>query len=244
MYYNPNVIINRLEQALGMNFYEVCHYIAEANVNLKDEEISKYLGNKYLKDKPGAREKLLLLKKKLKEGTRHKVEDFLEGYTFNGDIDRYRFEPQTIVYFKNYISVLKIKCNNLIKIIDGIIEKKIPKEVLESLDINLDDHGQILMSDIDRLIDPFIFNFNKLRDMVERANNLDTYFDFKISLDLMRHEAAYEAELYPRETLQNSNYEIEGEKGFIPYTKRQKLALRREEKRIVSSICDTFKNLK
>ena len=217
MYYNPNIIINKLEQIIGLNYYEICHYIAEANVNLTDEEISKYIGNKYIEEMP--------------EG----IGSFKE---------KYQFEPYTVVYFKNYINVLKTKCNNLIKIVDGIVDRKILSDTLVKLDIVLNNQGNIQMSDVTRIVEPFVFNFNKLRDMVERANNLDTYLDFKISLDNVQKKGYSESELYPSEDLQNSHFEFEGEEGFIPYTKEQKLVLKKKEDELVMNMCDVYKNLK
>lgn len=233
MYYNPRIIVNKIEQALKMNFYEICHYIVEANVSLTPETISKNMQDKYLNEKPGDEERLKKLRKMLYKGFK-KREDFTLEYKLQLETANYFFNPDTLNYFINYISVLKIKCNNIIKIIDGLLENNLSEDVLNELDIKLDKKGNILMSDITRLTEPLIYNFKKLKYIVDKANNIETYAKFKVSLDKVSNED----ELYPSDELQNSNYEIDGEEGFIPFTKHQKKLLKTKEKEIVSSLCD------
>lgn len=217
MYYSPDTIIKKLEQQLNLDYYEICHFIVSSCVNLTDEEISLYLEMKYIEEMPEGMGK------------------------FN---EEYKFDSKNVLYFKKYIYILKSKCINLIKIIDGIVDRKIPKEKLGKLDIILNERGNILMSDILRITEPFVFNFNKLVNMVDRANNIDTYLDFKLSFDNVYKNNLFASELYPRDDLQNSYFEFEGEEGYIPYTEKQKKYLRKKENEIVSSICDIYKNLK
>ena len=237
MRYDPNVIINRLEQALGINYNDIYHYLTEVDVKLKDEDISKFLGDKYLKDNPK-------IKKTKKKNSSKSSEELVEKFKEDLDYEKYRFEPYTLQYFKNYISILKNKCFNLIKIIDGIINKSIPSDVLKELDIKLDKKGNVLMSDVERIITPFIYNFIKLQELDKKANDLKTYLVFKISLDDVYKNGNSEDELYPRDNLQNRHFEIEGENGYIPYTEKQKKLIKKEERKILETMCDVVKNLK
>ena len=210
--------------------------------------IKRFLDSKYFDERPGAKEKLdnlnARLKNRKRNGLMENANDFAERFSLYLDFDKYKFEPYTLEYFKNYISVLRNKCDTLLRIIEGLIDKTIPKYILEEFDIELNDDGLILSSDMARLIKPFIYNFTRLNDYVDKANNLNTYLDYKVSLDYVYRSGLSENDIYPKDELQNSHYEFEGEEGFIPYTDKQKKLMRKRENEMITSMCDVVKNLK
>ena len=231
MYCSPSIIIGILQNRLNLSYDEIITTINNFNVNLEE--------------RPGAKQKLEELNARLSRGyaTTNQI-DYAERMNLYSDFTKYQFEPFTLEYFINYIGILKEKCFLIISIIDGLIDQSLPKTILEDLDINLSNANYISMTDIYRLIDPLIYNFEKLRDMTKRANQYETYLTFKLSLDSIYEQGLYEEDLYPRKELQNSNYELDGEEGYIPYTDNQKKLMRKKENEIVNSMCDIEKNLK
>ena len=244
MYNDPSMIINILEERLGLKYESIIKIINDANVNIKERDVKRFLDNKYMESHPDARSRLEKLNAKLSNRRKGSIDEFSERFSLYLDFDKYKFEPYTLKYFVNYITILKNKCNDIIKIIDGLVDGTIPKFILEDLDINLNYDNCILLSDINRLIEPLIYNYELLLDYVKRANNFNTYLDYKISLDTVYKNGLSEVELYPSEELQNSLYEFNGEDGYIPYTEKQKKLIRKRENEMITSMCDIVKNLK
>jgi len=240
MYYNPSVIVNKLEQELRLNYDDIVHYVATARVRVNEKKIKSYLDKRFQNENSELKEKVDKI-----ELSNNKTSGQISAKGINELISyKYYFEPYTLEYFKKTVRIYKKKCNNIIKIINGIIDGNIPREILQELDIKVSKNGNIIMSDILRLTEPLVYNFNRLKETVQRANKLETYYEYKLSLDSIRNNESNVEVIYPSEELQNIHYEFEGERGFVPYTKQQKLLLKKQEETIVSSICDVYKNLK
>lgn len=239
MYYNPNIIIKMLKNSLNESYYEINDFVNKASVKLKEKDIKKFLEDKYLESHPKIKEEKERLKNK------KDIDSETKKFAINLEYGKYKYEPYTLEYFNKYIEILKKKCINLIKIIDGITEETISKDVLKELDINLDENGNILMFDVLRLTEPFIYNYNELKKMVERANNLNTYLEFKLSLDYVYRNGFSENELYPLEKLQDEHEEMfsKSKEGYIPLTEKQKELLRKIDEENTKSMCDLIKSL-
>ena len=244
MYCNANKIIEILQNRLELDYDLLIKSINDANIYLKERDIKNFLDRKFFEENPEAKKELDQLNYNLSTGIKECIESGSKRYELYLNFRKYQFEPYTLEYFENYIGVLKNKCNNIIRIIDGIIDKTLPKYILEDLDISLNDNGCILKNDINRLVEPLIYNYKELMEMVVKANDLKTYLNFKMSLDNVYKSGSSEDELYPLEELQNSLFEINGEDGYIPYTKKQKKLIRKKENDIIKLMCDDFKNLK
>ena len=246
MYYNTNIIIKLIKENLNLSYYEINRYIEKADVKLKSNEIKNYLEENYIKKHPGAKERLIRYRndKKNENGFR-RDKDFVEMFMLELEFESQMYDPYTLEYFKKYINILKKKCNNLIRIIDGLIDETIPPELLKELDINLDENGNILMDDVLRISKPFIYNFNELKEMVNKANSLETYLNFKISLDDVYRNGFSEDELYPGEKLQDEYAEMfsKSKNGYIPLTEKQKKLSRKKENEYILAMCDIVKNM-
>ena len=248
MYFDPKMIIDMLQEELGLSYQDIIKHLNNATVIVKERDIKRFLDSKYYDEKPGVKEKVETLNNRLKNRKKYGLINnpnyFSEKFSLYVDFDKYKFEPYTLEYFKNYISILRNKCDTLLKIIEGIIDGTIPKYVLEEFDIELNDDNLILSSDMNRLIKPFIYNFVKLNEVLEKANDLNTYLDYKVSLDYVYSKGLSENDIYPKDELQNSYYEFDGEDGFIPYTDKQKKLIKKKENEIMRYICDAENNLK
>ena len=226
MYYNPKSIITIIKDELELSYYEINDYINKAEVKLKEKDIKSFLKEKYL-------EKHLnkTSKKKINKDGFKSNEDFVNDFMLGLELTKYKYEPYTLEYFKKSIDIYKKKCSNLIKIIDGIIEQTIPNEILVDLDIKLNKDGYILKSDIIRLVNPFVYNFNKLTEFVEKANDLNAYMEHKLSLEYLYRNDISEKEIYPYEELQiKHNHEfLLNKNGYIPLTEKQKKLIRKKD---------------
>ena len=228
-----------LKNSLNESYYEINNFINKASVRLKEKDIKKYLEDKYLDNHPNIKEE----KERLKN--RKDIDSETKKFAINLEYGKYKYEPYTLEYFNKYIEILKKKCINLIKIIDGITEETISKDVLKELDINLDENGNILMADVLRLTKPFIYNYNELKKMTDRANNLNTYLEFKLSLDYVYRNGFSENELYPLEKLQDEHEEMfsKSKEGYVPLTENQKLLLRKKDEEYLRSMCNIIENI-
>ena len=236
MYFHSSIIIKKIKTDLDLSYYEINRFIEKAEVNLKSNEIKKYLEEKYLEEK------------KLKKNYYKDIiysNYYVRRLELELEYGKYKFKPYTLEYFKKYINILKKKCINLIKIIDGLTNGTISPELLKELDISLDENGNILMSDVLRITNPFIYNFNELKEMVNKANNLETYLDFKISLDDVYRNGFSEVELYPSEKLQDENAEMfsKGKDGYIPLTEKQKILSKKKEDEYILAMCNIVKKM-
>ena len=244
MYKNPKYLVDVLTSELNIDFNDIFNKLNSFDVYIKERDIKRFLDNKFYEENPDIKVKTDKLNLDITSDIYDNVSNYGDRFVLFLKFDKYRFEPYTLDYFKNYICILKEKCMIIYKIIEGLIDKTIPKYILENLDINLDENGNILMTDILRLTKPFIYNFQKLSDFTTRANKLETYLDFKLSLDRLCKEDINENELYPSNNLQNEDYLLNGEDGYIPYTEKQKTLIKKREEEALRNMCDLFKNLK
>lgn len=111
--------------------------------------------------------------------------------------------------------------NNLLMINE---KKEVPSEFflkLNELDITIDESGNILYSDIRRIVDTIIYNFNDLCEMLEKANDINTYLNFKEYYRIK----TMQGELFPSEEVQILNFEYSELMEFIPLTEKQRKLL-------------------
>ena len=110
-------------------------------------------------------------------------------------------------YFQSYTNILKGKILLIVDYLKKISEhntSSIEKE-LKMLDITLDEFGNISLEDVERLINTLTSNLKDLCDKINRANNLETYLNFKLSRNFLYQSASQEIELYPYEMQQIIN---------------------------------------
>lgn len=231
MYYVPTIMYKIIENNLNINMYDVREKIDSSKVNLTEDEIKEYLDKRLMIENPNLKE---IMKKNLESKNGElDVKSAVDRIMAQLEYRRYEYIPYTYKYYNNYIRILRNKCNNLLKIMDGIVDNTISKEVLSKLDINLDENGNILGSDVVRLTEPFIYNYKELVKKHTEGNILHTYLHNKISLDDIFRKGLTEQELYPKEELQENNidaYESYGRvNGDIPLTNNQKKLLKSKQ---------------
>ena len=228
MYYFPTIMYQIIENRLSLRMNEIRKIVDSSKIKLTEEEIKEYLDKRLMIENPNLKE---IMKKNLEgENNELDVESAVERFMAQLEYRRYEYLPYTYKYYNNYIRILKNKCNNILKIMDGIADNTINQEVLNELDINLDEKGNILGSDVVRLTEPFIYNYKELVKKHNEGNILHTYLHNKISLDDIFRKGLTEQELYPKEELQENNINLyesfDRVNGSIPLTNNQKKLLK------------------
>ena len=251
--YNPRYLITILESSLENNFDAIKAQVASSKVTVNETQIQEYLDQRLEEENPELKkriEKRILEHKNNREQSNNfynkgqiffdwqpltdkEIEESSERFADDVAIVRYNFEPYTLKYFNKYINIVKSKLLTLLDIIEKIGDKNISsiQDVMNMLDIVLDENGNITKDDIVRLLTPTIYNYEKLNEMVKRANDLSTYLTFKMSKHSLLKEGLSESEIYPSEHLQNHDlYGFNGQDN-VPLSKRQEQNRREEERK-------------
>ena len=249
MYYNPNVIINKLEKKLEVNYDDIKKNIKKLKIKLTEETIKSYLDKRFEEENPELKN---LFDNPIDNSdkphcywTEQDIKNEANKLEIEQSSEKYVYTPYTLEYYKRLVTIYKTKCKNLIKLIDGLVDGSISKWTLSELDINLSKNGNVLMSDISRILTPLIYNYNKLKETVAEGNNLETYYVKKLSLDRLYKDGLSEDDLYPSDELQDEYSELSQlQEGFIPYTENQKVLVKKKEDDMIIAMCDIYKNLK
>ena len=151
---------------------------------------------------------------------------------------RYCFEPYTLEYFKKYTTIVRNKIHLLLNLIEKIGHKdsQTIQDVLADLDIVLDENGNILKSDIIRLITPTVDNINDLNAQLSKANDLSTYLTFKISKSSLYKDGFSEKEIYPSQAIQIKDLYCDDMPGNVKLSERQQQALKEDQGKVMKKI--------
>lgn len=124
----------------------------------------------------------------------------------------YKYNPNTLEYLKNYISIIQYKVLSLFDIIEKLSLKKLSliNKKLISLDIKLNESKDINKEDIMRLIIPTVYNYQLYQEKICQINDLNTYLQNIEKLD------------YPSYHLQSQGL------GNVPLSKEQEEIKRRK----------------
>lgn len=235
---NPNIISILVTDGLkDTTFYEMINIINSATIEITEDDVKMYLKNNMNKNHPGLIEELEILKNMyenidfycMSETEEKKLLDLnIKIKEYEAKISKYKYNPFSYKYFKIYIVILKRKLMSLIEIYNNLLmineKKEVPSEFflkLNELDITIDESGNILYSDIRRIVDTIIYNFNDLCEMLEKANDINTYLNFKEYYRIK----TMQGELFPSEEVQILNFEYSELMEFIPLTEKQRKLL-------------------
>lgn len=238
-YYSPRALIVILEGEMGNSFGNIKNFVKNASINITSEQIVEFLNTTFEQENPELKKRIDNWKKSQTSGeilfNEEQIEDIINSREeFIDDISasRYAFTPYSLEYFKKYVKILKSKLLLILNIIENISNKKsdLISEQLSDLDINLDNGGNILKEDIIRLILPTIFNLNKLKEKVTKANNVATYLEFKESEELI-YKRGFSEGPYPPVTIQVNSLDGNYNQGNVPLSENQKEILREKREK-------------
>lgn len=215
MYKDPQELLTVLNNTLKQHNIEmtlgfIIGMLESADVYLNEDIIKKYIEVKK--------------KENFKEQDTNNM-SFGQKFIFDFNNLKYEYEPYTLYYYKKTINSLKRRCFKFVKLIESIVNKDTNKEELQRYDITIDSEGNILSTDILRIINPFLYNLKTLIDKTVEANELNTYIYHKINKQILEIEGIKEQDLYPKDELQPSDkkYIPLDVNGYIPYTNKQKI---------------------
>lgn len=238
------------EIKLGMSFVELERFIEECEISVTEDEIKKFLNKKRNENYTGSKvssknngSSILIQEDTTSEELEKTVKDALNYQCCS-------FDPYTLEYFKKYVAILKVKCSNLLKILDYLDKRKsmeISKDewkALVDLDIHVNEEGNVYCEDINRLCEAIIYNINDLYKKVQEGNNLNTYLDFKISKEQLGRDGIFGEDLYPSEEIQIKDVTRGNLPEFIALTEKQKVELKKENLRNFSKFLDIINKSK
>ena len=248
-YYLEPFLIKRIiidETKIGMTFVELKKFIEECEITISADEIIECMNKKReekysqleLENKTNSKISPVSLLEDV--NVEEKAQDFVNELVAY----KYRFEPFTLEYFKKYVSILKIKCLNLLKLLEYLDKRKsmeISKDewkVILDLDIHVNEEGNVYWEDINRLSEAMVYNILDLYEKVKKGNDPSTYLDFKISKEKLYRDGVFESEIYPRKEIQLKDTIMGSSKEFIALTEKQKEKIRAEELENFSSWLD------
>lgn len=224
-YLNPKLMIEIIEEKLGV--VDIKCFMKEELPNLKieldEDQIVDFLNQKFEIENNELYQKVNSDDYN-PDDTERMINDLM--------CEKYIFEPYSLKYFNKNIAIYREKSQRLFNLITNIIdaknknflEKSALLEQLNEYDIKVDGNGNIYYDDIDRLVEPFVYNLDHMLEKLEEVNNFDTYLNFNISKEKIYEYGMDEDELYPKERLQ-LNEPAENEDGFIPLSNKQLLIL-------------------
>lgn len=239
----PSVLISLLEDLMNMSIDELKKIVNEAEVNVTEDEIKKYLSDVFSKENPELKSRIEKRSKQEKRPvnliklTAEDIKNSAENFIDELNSYKYTFKPYTLEYFKKYISIVKRKSQLLLHLIEKIGKKQFfeVQEEIQILDIQLDEKGNIFCGDIIRLIKPTKYNIDDLKEKVSIANDLQTYSSDRLY--------KYNTSSFPELALQSNNLYNDGIKGNVPLSKNQRDEISEEEDRRIANTAKIIVNM-
>lgn len=247
IYIDSKHIISILESIMKKNIEDIKNDLENKKITITDDEIRKYLNKVFEEEKPELKKRIET--QKVKQGvvdlltvTNEQIKESTQRFIDDIESKRYKFEPYTLKYYKKYTTIVRQKALLLISLIEAIGSKNTINfdKLLKSIDITLDENGNILKDDIYRLIEPTIYNINKLNKKVDEANNLETYLNNKLSLYQIYKNGMTEDELYPSKSIQIHNLYYSDLDGNVALSENQKKNLQEEESKRIKLVINLF----
>lgn len=210
------------EIKLGMSFVELERFIEECEISVTEDEIKKFLDKKRSENYIGLKvnsknngSSILIQEDTTSEELEKTVKDALNYQCCS-------FDPYTLEYFKKYVAILKVKCLNLLEILDYL-------EKIKSMKISKDEWDVLVDLDI---------------HVNEEENNLNTYLDFKNSKEQLGRDGIFGEDLYSSEEIQVKDVTRGNSPEFIALTEKQKVELKKENLRNFSKFLDIINKSK
>lgn len=236
-YYDSKVVISILEDILDKPINEIKKDVNDSRITVTREQIESYLEQKFIEEDTELKKRIESPRPKrssnIAKWTEQDIEDSSQEFIDDISVGRYCFEPYTLEYFNRYTAIVRNKANLLLNLIEKIGNKdgQTIQEVLTDLDIILDENGNILKSDIIRLITPTVYNINELNEKLSKANDLSTYLTFKMSKHSLYRYGLSEGEVYPSQSIQIKDLYYDYIQGNVRLSENQKTILREEQSR-------------
>lgn len=215
-------------------------FVNGANITITEDEIKEFLDKKFEEENPELIKRMETPRKStgiinLCKASVDAIITSTERLKDELEAGRYYFEPYSLKYYKEYISILKEKLQTLFAVLNDIKKcksEKISEEAekrLIDLDFHINSKGNIYFKDAERLADAIIYNVNDLREKVQAGNNLETYLAFKESEHSLMKDDVWPCEIYPRKEIQVKDRYYAHRPGFIALSEEQQTQVQKEE---------------
>lgn len=196
---SPDNVIIMLETELGMTCDETIHSVINSEITVTEAGIKRYIRAEY------------------------------------NQTDTSSYAEYTLNYYKKVVKIYKSRIAELLNIIGNMnrakngndIAKRHLKEIGKKYDLMINEYGHIYYKDLDRILNPLIYNIRKLRLILARANEINNYYSHCIDLDALKASGFKEENLYPADHLLEELGETPDD-GMISLTDRQKREILRK----------------
>ncbi len=250
-YVDPKFMSLYIEDKFGINLKQLNEKIMGSKMELDDIDIIMNLRIRFNEKYPDVFDR-----NKLREDYKNKkldnvrissdYEDYMNDFVFKPEVSfkdklitkEYEFSNLTYECYKQSIDVLKEKSVNLLFIISKLSDKDIEeiKSYIKDFDILLNDNLDINEDDVMRLLKPTIYNISKLFELVDNANNYETYVNNKTS-----RISFYEKIPDSRLQVKNLEYDNLNFDGYIALSDRQKEKLSEKDRKTFIKVMDVLK---
>ncbi len=232
--YDSNILITILEDIMGKTIKQLKHLVQGLQIVVTEKQIIENLKVQFEKENSE-------LKRRAETGSLIE-DDAWQQFDDEIVMMKYHFNPKTLEYLKKYTDIIRRKASELLNIIEQVGSKDIQSinDTLIDYDIKVE-NGYISKCDIMRLITPMVYNIYTLEKKIIFANDLSTYLTFKRTEHSYMGNEISECEIYPSESLQVKNLEVDYEDGNIRLSQNQEKVLKESYQKI---FVNTFQFLK
>ncbi len=229
--YVRKCLLDSKEIADGYTFEQIQEFCENEEIKVNEEMIVEFLNKKAEEDGVDMSETVAssgwvdLTAKNSDSLIKRSVENFKKHLQQS----KYQFNAIDLRYFKDCFKIYKEKCFKLCEIIEmlrGRIE--VDAELLKSLDLSYN-ADYVSSEDIERIVNPLIYNFSKAIETYYKSNNLNTYLTTTIDEHGMAVDGVSYWEIIPSKELQIKSGMVLNNKGFVELTEKQKQQLKNEQ---------------
>lgn len=234
-YYAPHYIVMILESILGCSISDARRDAVCNRIVVYSSQIEEFLDKQFEKENPELKRRLYDFHSKTGRLKKAEIDSASQHFFDWVSASKYHFDPYTLEYFIRYSQIVRNKILLLLNIIQKIGYRRIDaiKDYVDDLDLHFDSRGYILKDDIIRLVIPTVFNIGELKEIVSKANDLDTYLHFKLSIDSLSRLGCSLDDLCPAKSLQIKSLDRGAVSGNVPLSLGQRKEIEEEEKRML-----------
>lgn len=211
----------------GISFNEIYEYFKNAKIIVTEDKIYDFLSKKAKEDNVDmseSTEKCYLL-----NIAEIDVTDRTNKFMQEINKSKYLYNGYDLNYFMEYVNIIRENSLKLCLIVISIVDNKSIEEMNDILPdfenaININS-GKIDGDSIQRLVQVITYNYKTMMELVDKANNLNTYLSNTVNLHSLYAKGFIESDLYPHKDLQYLNSLINVESCLALSPKQRELGM-------------------
>lgn len=236
-YISPVIMEDILADELNLSVKQIIEFVESSKMVVTDEQVKKHLDKVFELKEPDLKKRIeSRINRKSIIDLSEKELECLSKDELNDEFLalKYSFDSYTLTYLNEYITILKKKILGFLDLIKNVRLNKLKqyenddvkniKLTLLHYGIKMNEDGDLHYQDFINLLKPLIYNVLRLKDVLEKANNLDTYFLFYMSKECLSERGF---SVFPTLELQIQDYQNDNMYGNIPLSDEQRNQLQK-----------------